>query len=165
MRAGGMVALGMVMAAAGCTFDVIGTYVDPNAPPSSPTQSVPSGDTDAGAPATQPAPPMNPAGPDMAQQRIGTACTTDAQCDPGLTCGKTFGAGPGKVDIPGGYCTLDCSKNACPTGSVCVTFTFGKFCESDCPPDPCRTGYTCCTVSQDESKACTPSTLCPKGGG
>ena len=165
MRAGCMVALGLVVA--GCSFDVIGTNVgDPTAgtgDPSSPTQSVPSG-VDGGAPPAQsPPPPTNPSPGDMAQQRIGTACMTDAQCDPGLTCGKSFGSGPGKVDIPGGYCTLDCSKNACPADSVCVTFNFGKFCESTCPPDPCRTGYSCCKVTENDTKACTPSQLCPKG--
>jgi serine protease len=120
---------------------------------------VPNG-PDAGA-ATAPAP--TPPGPDMAQQRVGTPCISDAQCDPGLICAKTFGIGPGHVDIPGGYCTHDCSSNACPANSICVTFTFGKYCASSCPPDPCRTttGYVCCDES--DGKACTPTALCPKG--
>ncbi|HEX8952734.1 MAG TPA: hypothetical protein VF945_12850, partial [Polyangia bacterium] len=72
MRAGCMVAVVM----AGCSFNVIGTNVgDPTAgaTPPSPTQSVPNGD--GGAPAAQT--PPSSTGPDMAQQRIGTACTVD----------------------------------------------------------------------------------------
>jgi len=142
MRAGCMVAV----LVAGCSFDVIGTNIgDPNGTPMppSPTQSVPNGSADAGAPPTQTTPPATtpPPGPDMAQQRIGTPCTTDAQWDPGLFCAKSFGIGPGKIDIPGGYCTHDCSSSSCPADSECVTFTIGKYWESTCPPDPCRTGY------------------------
>ena len=163
MRVGCM----MAILVAGCSFDVIGTTVgDPSGgsnTPSSPTQSVPSTD-DAGAPATQPpAPPTTPPPADMAEQRVGTACTDNAHCDPGLICAKSFGVGPGHVDVPGGYCTLDCSKTACPADSVCVTFTFGKYCESTCPPDPCRTGYTCCDVGDGDTKACTPGMLCKQG--
>src|SRR5438874_13152087 len=100
MRVGFMVAAVVV---AGCSFDIVGTTVgDPNggatATPS-PTQSVPDG-PDSGVAATPPPPPT--VGSDMATQRIGTPCTSNAQCDPGLICGKTFGAGPGKIDIPGG---------------------------------------------------------------
>ncbi len=164
MRASFMVAVLVT----GCSFDVIGTNVGgPNGgnqsgPAPTPSQPAPTA-SDGGAPPEQPQPPGNPAPPaDMAQQRIGTACTTDPQCDPGLVCATSFGVGPGHVNVPGGYCTLDCSKSACPTNSVCVTFTFGKFCESTCPPDPCRTGYTCCTIPDVDANACTPSQLCPK---
>jgi serine protease len=102
----------------------------------------------------------------MAQQRVGTACTADAQCDPGLFCAKTFGVGPGRIDIPGGYCTLECSSAACPANSICVTFSFGKYCASTCPPDPCRTstGYVCCDEGNGQN-ACTPTALCPKKDG
>jgi len=123
MRVGFMVAAVVV---AGCSFDVIGTNVGDPAGGSpatpSPTQSVPDG-PDSGIAAT----PPPTAGPDMATQRVGTACTSNTQCDPGLICGKTFGVGAGKIDIPGGYCTLDCTTTACPANSFCATFTFGKF--------------------------------------
>jgi hypothetical protein len=152
---------------AGCSFDVIGTNVgDPTGGGTgstpSPTQSVPDG-PDAGLPATTPTPTPTPTvGPDMAMQRIGTACTSDAQCDPGLLCAKSFGAGPGRVDIPGGYCTLDCSKGPCPANSFCETFTFGKYCLSDCPPDTCRgAGYVCCNYSGG-NHGCAPTALCPR---
>jgi hypothetical protein len=149
---------------AGCSFSVIGTNTgDPaggSATPS-PTQSVPDV-PDAGVPATTPTP--TPTGPDMATQRVGTACTSDAQCDPGLFCAKSFGIGPGRVDIPGGYCTLDCSSTACPANSFCETFNFGKYCISSCPPDPCRgAGYVCCGYSGGNN-GCAPDALCPKGG-
>ena len=157
MRAAVLVVATLV---AGCSFDVTGTNVDPpgTATPPSPTQSVPSS-ADAGTPA-QPPPPSTST-PDMAAERVGTACTSDAQCDPGLFCAKTFGIGPGHVDIPGGYCTRDCSSVACPANSMCVTFSFGKYCSSTCPPDPCRTssGYVCCDEGNGD-KACTPTALC-----
>lgn len=163
MDAGRVLAVGLWAGAAlvmGCTFDVIGSNVDPapSAPPS-PTQSVPNTATDAG---------TSTAGPDMAQQRVGTACAGDSDCDPGLFCAKSFGVGPPRVDIPGGYCTLDCSNAACPANSVCVTFSFGKYCASSCPPDPCRTqsGYVCCDEGGG-AHACTPGGLCgnpPKKG-
>jgi hypothetical protein len=146
----------------GCSFDVIGVNTGgPNAPPdpSAPTQSVPNG-PDGGTTSQQP--PPTGGTPDMAQQRIGTACTADAQCDPGLLCAKTFGIGPGHVDIPGGYCTRDCSSTPCPTNSVCATTAFGKFCLSSCPPDPCRMGYTCCDEGNGQ-KACSPMMLCTEG--
>ncbi|MCA1664805.1 MAG: hypothetical protein LC659_11135 [Myxococcales bacterium] len=156
----------MALVVAGCSFDVVGTNVDPSLPvasPSpSPTQSVPNG-PDGGATKPTPPPPATGA-PDMAVERVGTACTVDAECDPGLTCVKSFGAGPGRVDIPGGYCTLECSSAACPANSMCVTFTFGKYCASTCPPDPCRTssGYVCCDEGNGQN-ACTPTALCGKG--
>lgn len=163
MRAAILVAATLV---AGCSFDVIGTNVDPaGAPtPPSPTQSVPNG-SDAGAPTTQPPPPST-GGADMAAQRVGTPCTADAECDPGLFCAKTFGTGPGHVDIPGGYCTVACPTDVCPANSICVAFSFGKYCSSACPPDPCRTssGYVCCDEGGGQ-KACTPTMLCAKKDG
>jgi hypothetical protein len=151
---------------AGCSFDVIGVNTgDPAGPadPSAPTQSVPSA-ADGGT-TTQPTPPPPPTPPgttpDMAQQRVGTPCTADAQCDPGLFCAKSFGVGPGHIDIPGGYCTLDCSSTACPPSSVCSTTAFGKYCMSSCPPDPCRKDYVCCDEGQGQ-KACSPTQLCEK---
>ena len=161
MRAGCLVAVVM----AGCSFDVVGTTVgDPSGGATgtpSPTQSVPD-KPDAG-PTTNTPPPGT--SPDMATQRVGTACTTDAQCDPGLFCGKTFGLGPGRVDIPGGYCTLDCTSSACPANSFCQAFTFGKFCLSACPPDPCRGGYICCDASG--KTGCATDSMCnaTQGGG
>jgi hypothetical protein len=154
MRVGFMV---VAVAVAGCSFDVIGTNVgDPTGGSTgSPTQSVPDG-PDSGIAAT---PPPSGSSPDMAsQRRVGTACTSNAQCDPGLICGMTFGVGAGKIDIPGGYCTLDCTSAACPANSFCATFTFGKFCMSSCPPDPCRGGYKCC--DDNGQKGCATDSLC-----
>ncbi|HEY2749515.1 MAG TPA: hypothetical protein VGL86_33075 [Polyangia bacterium] len=155
----------------GCSFDVGGTNVDPSggSPPStpaSPPQSAPNG-PDAGAPApptpTNPTPPAPPAmTPDMAQQRIGTACKADSDCDPGLICAQTFLVGLQKIDIPGGYCTHECSMSACPANSFCGSFSFGKYCLSSCPPDPCRNDYKCCANSK--MNACLPDDLCPMGG-
>lgn len=150
----------------GCSFDVIGTTVggsDPGAttPGGSPTSSIPDPPDAATAPPTSdptpPPPPMPPVA-DMAVQRIGTACMSNAQCDPGLTCAQTFNVGLSRVDIPGGYCTHDCTNAACPPNSYCGTFSFGKFCISSCPPDPCRKDYKCCNNSN--KKACLPDDLC-----
>ncbi len=84
-----------------------------------------------------------PAVVDMGHAPIGSACSSDGQCGYGLVCGKSFFAGQQMVQIPGGYCTMDCKNAPCPTGSVCTTFSFGQYCTSSCPPDPCRTaeGY------------------------
>jgi hypothetical protein len=153
---------------AGCSFDVSGVGPGEPGPPSvpTPTQSVPD-QPDAATPPptndpTPPPPPMPPPPPDMAKQRIGTACNGDAQCDPGLTCAKTFFVGLTRIDIPGGYCTHECSQTACPADSYCGSFAFGKYCVSSCPPDPCRKDYQCC--SNSSMKACLPDGLCGKGG-
>jgi hypothetical protein len=158
MRAGYMVAVFV----AGCSFDVIGTNVgDPTGGSTgtpSPTQSVPN-TPDGGIAATTPP----TASPDMATQRIGTACISDAQCDPGLFCAQSSGVGPGAIVIPGGYCTLDCTSTACPANSFCQTLSLGKFCLSSCPPDPCRgggpAGYICCNYGGG-NKGCSTNQLC-----
>ncbi len=155
---------------AGCSFDVLGTNVDPagGAAPSAPapTQSIPpdaDGGVDGSAPATDPTPPPPappiPTTPDMAQQRIGTACKVDGDCDPGLTCAQSFLVGLVKVEIPNGYCTHDCSSSTCPADSFCGSFSFGKYCLSSCPPDPCRASYECC--ANGKMNACLPNDLCP----
>jgi hypothetical protein len=165
---GGMRALGVVaVLLAGCQFTVDGTKVDsPAAPdpgattqPQSPpptSSSPPPGSTDGGV----------ASGADMSiptTSRVGTPCMTDAQCDTGLFCAKTFYIGLTKIDVPGGYCTADCSKdaNVCPMNSFCYSFSFGKYCGSSCPPDPCRKGYQCCDKGgSGGQKACTPDALC-----
>jgi hypothetical protein len=145
---------------AGCTFSVQGT----DAPPASdgPTLPPPIAATplplpDAGMADTSTPPPVST--PDMlAAARVGTQCMGDPQCSSGLVCGKSFATFGGTVKIPGGYCTLDCSKASCPAGSFCGSFSFGKFCLSECPPDPCRPGYKCC--KNDGQMGCTPDDLC-----
>jgi hypothetical protein len=148
----------------GCTFNVAGTGVGGGTDPAA-TQSVPD-QPDAGMapPTTDPPPPPPPSTmptppPDMAHQRIGTACKADKDCDPGLTCAVSFAVGLSRVDIPNGYCTHDCTSAACPANSYCGSFSFGKFCLSSCPPDPCRDNYQCCANANQN--ACLPSGLCP----
>jgi hypothetical protein len=158
------------LVSAGCSFDVLGTNVDPgggSSPPAqSPTQSIPT-ETDAGvdaAPATDPTPPPPApptATPDMAQERIGIACKNDGDCDPGLICAQSFLVGLIVVQIPNGYCTHECGSSACPANSFCGSFSFGKYCLSSCPPDPCRNNYQCCANSK--MNACLPNDLCPGG--
>ncbi len=149
---------------AGCQFSVVGTSVgDPTggaggtttpqqAPPTSSSPPPGSSASDGGASAST---------PDLAgvQQRVGTPCMTNAECDPGMMCARTFYVGLQKVDIPGGYCTLDCNNAACPANSFCATFAFGRYCASSCPPDPCRGGYSCC--ANNGQNGCTPNALCP----
>jgi hypothetical protein len=161
---------------AGCAFEVHGTHPtasDPGAAGGDPASGDPAGGS--AAPDPMPGPvsstpdPASGAGqPDLAMSapadmaaalRVGIACTDDKQCDSGLFCAKTSGAGPTKIDVPGGYCTLDCHVNrACPSGSLCVTLSVGSFCQSLCPPDPCRAGYKCC--GGGNQKTCTASQLC-----
>jgi hypothetical protein len=167
MRAFGLVAVLL----AGCQFSVTGTSVgDPTAPtpspgdtttqpqsPSPPTSSTPPPPDDAGVP---PAAPGDMTAPPPTA-RVGTPCTNDNQCDPGLFCAKTFFIGLTRIDVPGGYCTVSCGNDptVCPANSFCYTFSFGKYCGSSCPPDPCRKGYQCCDGGGGQ-KACTPDTLC-----
>ena len=155
----------------GCSFDVIGTNVDDPGTPagSAPTQSIPSGPgttptEDLGMPTPPNGSPTPPSTmPDMARQRVGTPCKSNGDCDAGLTCATTFFVGLTRIDVPGGYCTEDCSAATvtCPTDSYCGSFSFGKFCLSSCPPDPCRKDYECC--ANNGAKACLPGGLCPPG--
>jgi hypothetical protein len=149
----------------GCSFHVPGVNVPPGDPGGggpytpSPVASTPNPPSDADAGMSATAPPDMSAPPHMTAPRVGTACTDDTQCDPGLFCAKSFGIGAGRVDIPGGYCTLDCKGGkACPANSACATFSFGQFCVSSCPPDPCREGYQCCDVQGVHG--CMSSNLC-----
>ena len=172
MRAFGVVALLL----AGCQFSVDGSKIDPPAAAPDPDPTGGGGSTTAPAPPpTSSTPPPTqqpdfdlavPPGTDMSVKRVGTPCTQDAQCDPGLFCAKTFFIGLTRIDVPGGYCTEACDKDptVCPANSFCYSFSFGKYCGSSCPPDPCRKGYQCCSNSSGngsgDQKACTPDTLC-----
>lgn len=93
---------------------------------------------------------------------IGTPCTADAACAPGV-CGTGF---------PGGYCTQDCARAACPLGARCVAGATVSVCLASCPGvragrSDCRAGYVCeddgtgsgvcipaCAIDDD----CAPST-------
>lgn len=76
--------------------------------------------------------------------KIGGACTTNSQCDTGGICltGASF---------LNGYCSQDCVKTGCPSGSECYSNDQGKtaYCFATCTPPTgggqgaCRTGYEC----------------------
>jgi serine protease len=71
---------------------------------------------------------------------VGVACTGDPQCNGG-TC---------ITDLPGGYCTLDCTDSGeCPSGATCFWVTEDQSlaaCFKDCTnSSQCRQaeGYIC----------------------
>ena len=99
-----------------------------------------------------------PGGP--APGQLGGACTATASCPPGA--GALCATG-----YPGGYCTSDCSANACPAAGHCVTFAGGaQYCLSNCAtPRDCRAGYICYALSPGSvcAPACTSDADCASG--
>lgn len=77
---------------------------------------------------------------------VGSACADDFACGPGGHCA---------TELPGGYCTLDCTSTACPSGSGC--FSVGNnqsLCFQTCTNlSECRAseGYIC-----DADQTCYP---------
>jgi serine protease len=70
---------------------------------------------------------------------IGTACTADSACGANGICGTGF---------PGGYCTKDCAKSACPAGSKCLSGEALSICLDTCTgpragQSTCRANYVC----------------------
>ncbi|QDF02580.1 S8 family peptidase [Myxococcus xanthus] len=73
---------------------------------------------------------------------VGSACGSNVEC-PGGVC---------VTDYPGGYCSMDCTRSACPAGSRCsiVDSSSGlKACLATCTRQvgtgqgDCRSGYVC----------------------
>src|SRR6266568_4208405 len=106
---------GIVLAvtiAAGCSFSVPGVdtpTVNPSGPGLPPSSVSASDDLGTG--------PLGSPQPDLATPLVGGPCTTDADCG-GLHCVDSVGNGDKAVGFSGGYCTIDCSASACPTGST-----------------------------------------------
>jgi hypothetical protein len=88
---------------------------------------------------------------------VGEACDNDGQCKGGTCLTELENLGS-KITLTGGYCSSDCTSNACAdTGEKCWENTdgngtvTGKFCVKTCAmaSDCSRSGYTC-----------TPGNLC-----
>lgn len=152
---------GLVLA--GCSFQVHGIDA-PNgnnapSPPMTPSGSSPNSSMtpptdDAGVPA--------PVSGDMATVHVGAPCAGNSECgNAGLFCARSFWDGQSSrwVNVPGGYCTMDCSNSSCPAGSTCATIGVGHYCLADCPPDPCRPGYKCCMTPGRQGCSVDPMCL------
>ncbi len=73
---------------------------------------------------------------------VGSSCSTNTDCDPGLSC----------FDWPGGYCvqTSCASSKDCPEGSFCLPLLEnGQACFQGCAETGhCRPGYGCKAISE-----------------
>jgi hypothetical protein len=142
-----------LVVSAGCAFQVPG--VGPGS--SSTGGNDPAGSQDAATPA--PLPVGDGAVPESTQ--IGAACDAlKHPCPAPLTCDTKAGF----VDVPGGYCTMDCTSTSCPTGSQCsISWGGVRVCIEDCPAAGCRPGYICCKNGWAAPGACLTPGLCPDG--
>lgn len=139
-----------MLLAAGATIFSVACGDDDKGGSKTPTPTVP---TDAGVPPTSTG---NAPGPGL----VGKACTTDTECGSVAKCGQTQGLGtlgtlaatvgiPIDSPAPGGYCSLQCEKNAdCGEGSVCLGAAFGILqgeCRKSCAANTdCRSpDYEC----------------------
>ncbi|AKQ69062.1 Extracellular serine protease [Myxococcus hansupus] len=86
---------------------------------------------------------------------VGSTCRSNADCPDGVCV----------TDYPGGYCTMDCTRSACPAGSRCyiVDASTGlKACLATCSRQvgtgqgDCRTDYVCYSDGTG-SGACQPN--------
>lgn len=88
---------------------------------------------------------------------IGATCTTDADCGAGRSC---------DTDVPGGYCSLECSSTPCPSGSACYGDAESQWCLATCSGPGqgnagCRAGFVC-HDDHAGGAACLPA--CAKAG-
>ena len=105
--------------------------------------------------------------------QIGSACTAAADCSSAKP-----GANPAPFcgNYPGGYCSLDCSAQSCPSGSTCIVFSSGSNdCLNDCATaSDCRPGYLCaplvgggavCVPGCQADTDCSTGEVCDKSSG
>jgi hypothetical protein len=86
--------------------------------------------------------------------RLGSACGTNADCEPGQTCLTEQDSG-----WPGGFCTKACSAEAdCPMSFQCVPDDQGNHhCMASCTKTTdCRTGYACFDAYGTQTPVCWP---------
>jgi hypothetical protein len=97
---------------------------------------------------------------------VGGGCHGDKECAPGLSC---------VGDLPGGYCTKDCSTVDCDPGSICSQVASANLCLKACAAHAdCRSGYQCfngactlgCTTADDCGLGydCTGGRCVPRPG-
>lgn len=114
---------------------------------------------------------------------IGASCAEDGDCTAvaGGSCMTSFGAGGFALELPGGYCTLECTPSTlpggtdeCPAGSACfgggIGGFGGGFCAKTCTASSdCRAseGYTCQSTSfiGMGPDVCAPPMMTGGGGG
>ncbi len=127
--------------------------------------------TDGGSTASDGSTPTTPGG-------IGSACDMDDDCDGDATCYTTVGSGMFGLELPGGYCSKECTAGSgsteCGAGSDCYSIGFGMwgvtFCAKTCATEAdCRgeEGYTCRMppLGGGTTKYCLPPTGgLPDGG-
>ncbi len=86
---------------------------------------------------------------------VGSACTTESDCDQGICIGEDRG-------FPDGYCTGVCNgPSDCPDGSACVRVGRGTSicldrCDPAAEPKRCRDGYGCATSPFLGQPVCMP---------
>jgi hypothetical protein len=85
--------------------------------------------------------------------RVGFACATNTDCDPGEFC---------LLSAPGGFCTKGCAEAGkttdCAGNTVCSGFGgTDQVCANICTADTsCRTGYACNGLPGTSTKSCQP---------
>jgi hypothetical protein len=88
--------------------------------------------------------------------RIGFACATNTDCDPGEFC---------LLAAPGGSCTKGCAEvgktTDCPANTVCSRFgSADQVCANICTADgACRVDYACQGLAGTSTKSCQPKAL------
>jgi hypothetical protein len=91
---------------------------------------------------------------------VGSACTGEKDCVKGLACSKD--------PFPGGYCTADCSTNACADDQVCGLVQEMSACLKPCESRAdCRDEYQCfngaCTIACADDPECGTGFHCVSG--
>lgn len=98
-------------------------------------------------------------GQDAGPAVVGAPCDATHACGPGLMCETSY---------PGGYCTLDCTADECPAGSICDGNLTPFLCLDSCAaPSDCRDGYQCwsgaCRPPCSDDMPCSDGGVCDGG--